>query len=320
MNLSQEKALYYLTGQTEINHRSQDTIQQLSDAYPYFAPAQCLLAYQFKKDEHPMVVLQTLKTALYFTNPYWLQYQLLDDGISRPKFKGEEAITLPLHEPVTANPEPTTHQEPAPVVSFTKSIDIPTVEAVKEMMRNIDPAPASVPGEIITDAVPELEKEETFPEIETNASNEKISSLLSGQLEDFKKPVAPDAKLDIDSNGEQLFTVDYFASLGIIVDLTKIPQDKLTTHLLKFTDWLKQVKHGEVNPKSLVANFELEQAVVQTAQNSNQKREILTETMAEVLVKQGLTDKAIQLYKKLSFLNPEKSSYFAFKIEQLKEV
>ena len=320
MNLSQEKALYYLTGQTEINHRSQDSIQQLADAYPYFAPAQCLLAYQFKKDEHPMVVLQTLKTALYFTNPYWLQYQLVDDGISRPKFKGEEVITSPLHEPIPPTLEPTTHQEPAPVVSFTKSIDIPTVEAVKEMMRNIDPAPVSVPGEVIIEPLPELEKEETFPEIETTASNEKISSLLSGQLEDFKKPVAPDAKLDIDSNGEQLFTIDYFASLGIIVDLTKIPQDKLTTHLLKFTDWLKQVKHGEVNPKSLVANFELEQAVVQTAQNSNQKREILTETMAEVLVKQGLTDKAIQLYKKLSFLNPEKSSYFASKIEHLKEV
>ena len=320
MNLSQEKALYYLTGQTEINHRSQDTIQQLTDAYPYFAPAQCLLAYQFKKDEHPMVVLQTLKTALYFTNPYWLQYQLVDDGISRPKFKGEEAITAPLHEPLTANPEPATPEEPAPVVSFTKSIDIPTVEAVKEMMRNIDPVPVAIPAGIIAETSQALEKEEVYPEIETAASNEKISSLLSGQLEDFKKPVDPDAKLDIDTNGEQLFTVDYFASLGIIVDLTKIPQDKLTTHLLKFTDWLKQVKHGEVNPKSLVANFELEQADVQTAQNSNQKREILTETMAEVLVKQGLTDKAIQLYKKLSFLNPEKSSYFAYKIEQLKEV
>jgi hypothetical protein len=42
--------------------------------------------------------------------------------------------------------------------------------------------------------------------------------------------------------------------------------------------------------------------------------------MADVLVKQGQVEKAIQLYIKLSFTNPEKSSYFAAKIEQLKGI
>jgi hypothetical protein len=40
--------------------------------------------------------------------------------------------------------------------------------------------------------------------------------------------------------------------------------------------------------------------------------------MAEVLGKQGRREKAIQLYQKLSFINPEKSVYFAAKIQQLK--
>ena len=42
--------------------------------------------------------------------------------------------------------------------------------------------------------------------------------------------------------------------------------------------------------------------------------------MAEVLVKQGKIDKAVQVYIKLSFLDPDKSAYFAKKIEQLKEM
>jgi hypothetical protein len=46
----------------------------------------------------------------------------------------------------------------------------------------------------------------------------------------------------------------------------------------------------------------------------------VTETMAEVLEKQGQLDKAIQLYIKLSFINPEKSAYFAAKIQQLKGI
>ena len=38
------------------------------------------------------------------------------------------------------------------------------------------------------------------------------------------------------------------------------------------------------------------------------------------LEKQGKLDKAIQLYIKLSFLNTDKSAYFATKIQQLKGI
>ena len=150
----------------------------------------------------------------------------------------------------------------------------------------------------------------------------KISGILSSQLADFKKPVTDDEVLDIDAAQLRMHTIDYFASQGIKIDLTSIPQDKLTRHLLKFTDWLKQVKNTNVNadPTDLGTSLALEKAVAETAKNSNKTREILTESMADVLLKQGQKDKAIQLFIKLSFLNPEKSSYFAAKIEQLKGI
>jgi len=40
--------------------------------------------------------------------------------------------------------------------------------------------------------------------------------------------------------------------------------------------------------------------------------------MAEVLAKQGMREKATEMYRKLSLLEPEKSAYFATRIEQLK--
>jgi tetratricopeptide (TPR) repeat protein len=54
------------------------------------------------------------------------------------------------------------------------------------------------------------------------------------------------------------------------------------------------------------------------AAHSIDEREILTESMAEVLAKQGMYENAIALYQKLSLIYPPKSAYFASRIEQLK--
>jgi hypothetical protein len=58
--------------------------------------------------------------------------------------------------------------------------------------------------------------------------------------------------------------------------------------------------------------------VVNKAKESNQQTEVLTETMADVLIKQGKLSSAIELYRKLSLLHPEKSAYFASRIDELK--
>ena len=47
--------------------------------------------------------------------------------------------------------------------------------------------------------------------------------------------------------------------------------------------------------------------------------DLVTETLAELYVNQGYPEQAIDIYSKLSLLNPEKSVYFASLIEKLKE-
>jgi hypothetical protein len=153
-----------------------------------------------------------------------------------------------------------------------------------------------------------------------------ISNIISKQLADYNKPVTPDQILEIESP-VLYHTIDYFASQGIKIDLNQGHQDELSTKLKKFTDWLKEVKHpvteGQTVPESeadtpFSSESDIEKAVVTIAEKSNESREVVTETMAEVLGKQGRREKAIQLYQKLSFINPEKSVYFAAKIQQLK--
>jgi hypothetical protein len=179
---------------------------------------------------------------------------------------------------------------------------------------------------VLDEAIEQVEtKSEPLPTAEsydetaaTAESNAKISSLLSGQLADFKKPVTDADQLGLPK--DPMHTIDYFASQGIKIDLSQIPQDKLTTHLRRFTDWLKYMKSENPNPIDLGTRKDLEEAVALIAHSSNESKEVLTESMADVLQKQGQIDKAIQLYIKLSFLNPEKSAYFAAKIQHLKGI
>ena len=293
MSLTQEKALFHLSGKLDLSQLKAEALYEVADAYPYFAPAQYFLASKLGIEKNERSFSQAQKANLYFSNPFWLAYQL-QHGLKNTNEPKASAL------PFTTVPD---------------GMAVPTVEAVKEIMRKIDRS----------EEVQKEEEEEPLPEgaetdspIEMDESDSKIAGMLSDQLAEFKKPLAADAKLEIEQEKQRLHTIDYFASQGIKIDLSSIPQDKLTRHLLKFTDWLKQIK--QVNPAELTANLEMEKAVAETAQTSNETREVLTETMAEVLIKQGQTDKAIQLLIKLSFLNPEKSSYFAAKIEQLKGI
>jgi predicted Zn-dependent protease len=65
-------------------------------------------------------------------------------------------------------------------------------------------------------------------------------------------------------------------------------------------------------------NDEIPEDVFEMAVNSIQKEDdLVSESLAEILVKQGKYDKAIDMYRKLSLRNPQKNAYFARKIEAL---
>jgi hypothetical protein len=397
MKFTQEKVLIHLNGNADLSSMKMEEIEKLVKDYPFFSPGQYLFAAKLKKDDHPLAGSQSVKTALYFTNPYWLQFQLeslKDPGIDHaPKqeldtallrsirqkdIELDEMINLPKIE---ETPETAESAFKAPELT-NPDISVPSIESVRELMKGINSIDASGtiipvirennPSEPVDYTLPDIQSSEPFdpvfsplnnadstiadielPKVEITNNNiplspvtpmptnqefneedsvsgnthpdqdksdAKIASILSNQLAEFKKPIEKESELTIESIENKLHTIDYFASQGIRIDLSKIPQDKLTTKLLRFTDWLKDMKNHNPNPIDLGTSLEQEKKVAETAHISNKSKEILTETMAEVLAKQGQIDKAIQLYIKLSFSNPEKTAYFADKIQHLKGI
>jgi len=112
--------------------------------------------------------------------------------------------------------------------------------------------------------------------------------------------------------------VDYFASQGIKLVLDENPPDQLGRQLKSFTDWLKVLKKSPVQASVGKTDDREVEKIRHFAAHSLEDRDILTESMAEVLAKQGMYENAIALYQKLSLIYPPKSAYFASRIEQLK--
>ena len=147
--------------------------------------------------------------------------------------------------------------------------------------------------------------------------DEKLNSLVSAQLAKYEASV-DNSKLEFENEKTQLIK-DYFEAQGIEIDLEKVPQDKFTQQLRSFTSWLKVLKHHDGNYQNKTTfDIEQEKMIEIIAEKANISTDVITLAMAEIWEKQGNYSKAIDIYTKLSFIIPEKSVYFASRIEQLK--
>lgn len=117
---------------------------------------------------------------------------------------------------------------------------------------------------------------------------------------------------------EPLYAVDYFASQGIKLS-NDDGKDKLSQKLRSFTEWLKTMKR--IHPEKLEQEMDSRSSTViqHIAEHSNELEDVVTEAMAEVYARQGLRNKAAEVYQKLSLLNPNKRTYFAARISKLNE-
>jgi len=231
------------------------------------------------------------------------------------------------------------HEEDIPVneeneaQNEVKEIEIE--QLVEEAQMDTEDSPVNEENEAQMEG-DEIVYRETAPEIKTTVHsghfNDADSPLVNEaeteeDISSDKEEMAPlNFRLNIDTSAttedtisfEPLHATDYFASLGIKLSGEIQPTDKLGKQLKSFTEWLKTMKkiHSDQQARQ---NGQAEITVQKLAENSNKQQEVVTESMADVLLQQGKAKKAIEVYKKLSLLDSSKSAYFAAKIDQLKE-
>ena len=110
---------------------------------------------------------------------------------------------------------------------------------------------------------------------------------------------------------ERLLTTNRAVGLlkleGIDIErLSAVSEGELISRFLKLDDYRIVAEDGEPD------------AEVCTEAEFEDDDDIVSEEIAEIYEKQGLNSQAIEIYRKLSLLNPKKSAYFATRIEKLR--
>ena len=218
-------------------------LENITEKYPWCSVAQLALLQRYKKNDPAQAEKQATKTALFFNNSNWLNWQL-------------HLLSKEIHESIAEDNE-----------------------------------------EISGDPVDNEEQKENIMQTLSQISSEADTAETAIEF-------------------EPLHTTDYFASQGIKLTDEPVTNDKLGSQVKSFTEWLKSMK--KVHKEKLGEGDEqTDKNIQQIAEHSNAVAQVFTEAMADVLIKQNKTEKAIEVYKKLSLINPSKSAYFAAKIESL---
>lgn len=201
----------------------------------------------------------------------------------------------------------------------------------EEIINDSQPAPATEPVNQIL-----IQEEKAEPQIAKKETPQKPKE----QIPFFKNRKE-------DSLIQPIYTEDYFLHQGIPVS-DKIPSEadhqqeaKSLMVVMSFSEWLihfktkgEREKEEQQDQKALKTmwqkeklaaaleeeNEEIPENVFEMAVNSITKEDDLaSESLAEILMKQGKYDRAIDMYRKLSLRNPQKSTYFARKIDDIQK-
>ena len=258
-------------------------------------------------------------------------------------------------QPPSDSPEPAASEEENPVLSLygfaTEAADesiienpVPEMDDKRHIQADYEAFDRPIDSKISTEDSPDLETENKFvpesmsltehpasgkdPEAESfpqadeengvHIQDEPLPGLVTHLESGLKTRVPFDPQKAESIVFAPYHMIDYFASQGIKLVMEENPADSFGKQLKSFTDWLKVMKKLPVKmPTDKVDDQEADR-IRHFAAHSVDEREILTESMAEVLAKQGMYENAIALYQKLSLIYPPKSAYFASRIEQLK--
>jgi hypothetical protein len=316
MNFTVNEITNSIAGKPSLSECSVEELRQLTSQFPFFGPAQFLFVKKLKAENSWQLKDQVRKASLYFQNPLWFDHLLNEpatESVAVALLK-EEFIPEPA-----AKTEIPARQEVVPN-NYLPNITTEAPVAIAIKKEEFIPEPAAEMEIPVThEEVVDQTRFARQPEFaHSDSHSEQYQPELLVEMPKFTFEPVDTSKTQL--TFEPYHTVDYFASQGIRPTIEEKPKDQFSRQLKSFTEWLKVMKKLPVTEIAAAVSVIDEKKVEKMAELSINDREVVTEAMAEVWEKQGNQFKAREIYRKLSLLNPDKSSYFAAKIDQLKNL
>ncbi len=268
----------------------------------------------------------------------------------QPEPQQEEPIaSMPQDNEVTPQAQETTPPVVGVSEEFLRMIreEVPEPQAEKEI-----PAGSELSGNFEDKIAPEeLPVAEAQP-LSAAVSEEKVHIQVIPANVDSSAAAAPVSVTPEDEADliSPIYTQDYYLQQGerisedipaVISDLVDDldDEDRSLMVVMSFSEWLlhfkstKQKKEEEKKDQRALRtmwqkeklaaameeeNEEIPENVFEMAVNSIAKEDgLASESLADIYIKQGKYEKAIDMYRKLSLRNPQKNAYFALKIEEV---
>lgn len=330
-----------------VTEGDEGSISELRQSYPYFVPVRYAeAALKYKNGSQLSEVTPGVL-------PYSGNWMLLCDYISGVSESVPDVIVASNELEPAVNNELI---EEAIVEDAVQEVFVPVEEqsellgATEEQEEIVIEDDATVPDadDLTADAV----TEDLAEELETQhksfwVQDEETDEDEAGPELD-EEPVLINEKPLI----SPVYTDDYFLAQGERVSVempdeitSLIPEEsdedaaKSLMVMMSFSEWLlhfksttEKLKEENKDQKALKTmwqkeklaaaieeeNEEIPENVFEMAVNSIAKEDgLASESLAEIYIKQGKYDKAIEMYRKLSLRNPQKNAYFARKIEEI---
>jgi hypothetical protein len=233
---------------------------------------------------------------------------------SEPVITPEPIIEEPVIEELPVIEEPTVQPEAV--------YDEPVILTEPETAPQTPESSIYVAAPIVTEVLVHKDMADTTVNTDTGAEEEHIRIF---PLE------VNNAKEENFLTYQPLYTDDYFAYKRLKEpEQAEILNEKGASEMKSFTSWLKDIKstfsekstkqqyHEQLTRSYEDFDPEVSEAVEKAAMESiTLTDDVVSETLAEIWAKQRQYQTAIHIYQKLSLLNPNKSAYFAQKIQEI---
>jgi tetratricopeptide (TPR) repeat protein len=265
---------------------SDHVISLFRQTYPYFVPVRYIKALEsHKKNPLDPITLSAIR-------PYMGNWMLFCNFLKRGTGESSSTENIEAPQHLDTFPEEQLILKAEPELIATEEMPLPEqIEEKSEMDK----------------------EEELITPIYTSdyflQQGEKVSEDIPSEITDIKK------NDDTDDEDKSLMVMMSFSEWLLHFKNTSERQqeEKKEQKALK-TMWQKEKLAAAIEEE----NDEIPENVFEMAVNSIAKEDGLArESLADIYIKQGKYEKAIEMYRKLSLRNPQKSAYFARKIEEV---
>lgn len=329
---------------SDFNISTTDAAQML-EQHPYSAHLETLVLSQLQK-ENPELFAERLRQSCFKVPDRYMLYVNLHEIIADNSDPAPEpemiASPAPVPEAVveTEVVEPVIIPEPVETVEIQNetpvaeeiNVDIPQTEELVLETEVVSEPVAEEPQAVIQE-IEEPAAEVVMPEMEQ--VEETVAEQVQEEIIQEEVPaIVPEAEEAKEEIHEEIIEEIQKPKVEEKSDPLKILQQRLAELNLNKTEEPQKQEIPEDMDKEtteIIDQFIKAEPTIKIDLNrlpdrrnlaedsTTEKFELVSETLASIYEKQGRYEKALRMYEKLLLANPEKSSYFAPLIENLKK-